>query len=115
MSGVLYEEQSIFTFLLVTVFLGGGAAWLAGRAIAMTWKPYLQLVAYVFLLAAFVRFLHYSLFEGTLLSLYYYLVDLIVLQIAGGLGFRLKRVKQMVTQYSWLYERAGPFAWRSRG
>lgn len=114
MSGILYEERSIITFLLITVIIGGGAAWLSGRAIAMTWRPYLQLVAYMFLLAAFVRFLHFALFEGTLLSLHYYLVDLIVLQVAGWLGFRLKRVKQMVTQYSWMYERAGPFAWRPR-
>ncbi|ESR22460.1 DUF6867 family protein [Lutibaculum baratangense] len=115
MTGILYEEQSFGTFLLVTILLGGGAAWLSGRAIAMTWRPYLQLVAYVFLLAAFVRFLHFALFEGTLLSLHYYLVDLVVLQIAGWLGFRLKRVKQMVTQYRWIYERAGPFGWRAKG
>ena len=114
MQGVIYEEQSFATFLLVTVFLGGGAAWLAGRALAMTWRPYLQLVAYLFVLALFVRFLHFALFEGTLLSLHYYLVDLVVLQIAGALGYRLKRVKQMVTQYRWMYERAGPFNWRAR-
>ena len=115
MSGLIYEEQSFGTFLLITVFLGGGAAWLSGRAIAMTWRPYLQLVAYVFLLAAVARFLHFALFEGTLLSLHYYLVDLLVLQVAGWLGYRLKRVKQMVTQYPWMYERAGPFGWRPRG
>ena len=31
---LLYEEDSFGLFLLVTVALGGGAAWLAGRAIA---------------------------------------------------------------------------------
>jgi hypothetical protein len=31
MSGIIYEEEYIGLFLLVTVFMGGGAAWLAGR------------------------------------------------------------------------------------
>ena len=34
MNGILYEEDYIGLFLLVTVVMGGGAAWLAGRAIA---------------------------------------------------------------------------------
>ena len=33
---LIYEEDSFGVFLLVTVFLGGGAAWLTGRAIAAT-------------------------------------------------------------------------------
>ena len=39
MNGILYEEDYIGLFLLVTVVMGGGAAWLAGRAIAGTWRP----------------------------------------------------------------------------
>ncbi len=62
-----------------------------------------------------MRFLHFALFSGSLLTLHYYLVDLVVLQVFGALGFRLKRVSQMVTQYPWMYERAGPFGWRARG
>jgi len=30
------------------------------------------------------------------------------------LGYRIRRVNQMVTLYAWLFERAGPFAWRDR-
>ena len=52
-------------FLLVSIVLGGGAALLAGRAIAATWRPYWQIVAYSFMLAAAVRFIHFSLFGGT--------------------------------------------------
>ena len=32
-----FEEQYAGLFLLVTVAMGGGAAWLSGRAIAGTW------------------------------------------------------------------------------
>ena len=40
MYGILYEGDRLASFLLVTVLLGGGAAWLAGRAIAQTWRPW---------------------------------------------------------------------------
>jgi hypothetical protein len=42
----LYEEDSFGIFLLVSVVLGGGAAMLAGRAIAATWRPWWQVVVY---------------------------------------------------------------------
>jgi len=114
MQGILYEEPSFFLFALVTVVMGGWAAWMTGRAMAMTWRPYWQLIAYLLLLAAFVRFIHYALFEGTLLSLQYYLVDAVVILAIGSLGFRYRRARQMTTQYKWLYERTGPFSWRER-
>ena len=111
--GVLWEV-SVGYFLLMTVFVGGGAAYLSGRAIAMTWRPFWQAIAYVVLLALATRFLHFALFEGTLLSFHYLVIDFVVLAIASVLGFRLMRVGQMVTQYSWLYQRSGPFSWRER-
>ena len=46
-SGLLYEEDSFGVFVLVTVILGGGAATLAGRAIALTWRPWWQIVVYM--------------------------------------------------------------------
>ena len=51
MQGFLHEEGSIGVFLLVTIVLGGGGAALAGRAIALTWRPWWQIVAYMLLLA----------------------------------------------------------------
>ena len=71
----LYEEHSFGVFLLVTIVLGGGAALLAGRAIAATWRPQWQIVSYGLILAAAVRFIHFSLFGGTFVSPHYYLVD----------------------------------------
>jgi hypothetical protein len=35
-----------------------------------------------------VRFIHFALFEGTLLSLHYYIVDAVVILGIGSLGFR---------------------------
>ena len=72
---LLSEEHSLGVFLLVTVAMGGGAACLAGRAIAATWRPRWHVVAYMLVLAVAVRFLHFALFDGKFLSLHYYLVD----------------------------------------
>ena len=115
MSGVIYEEEYIGLFLLVTVFLGGGAAWLSGRAIASTWRPWWHVAGYMLILGASVRFMHFALFEGTLLSPQFYAVDTLVCLIFGFLGFRMTRVAQMTTQYGWINRRAGPMRWARRG
>jgi len=99
---LLSEEGSLGVFLLVTVAMGGGAAWLTGRAIAGTWRPWWQAIAYALILGAVVRFFHFALFEGTLLSARYYLVDTSVCLIAALLGYRTTRLRQMSTQYRWL-------------
>jgi hypothetical protein len=112
--GILYEEPSFFLFALITCLLGGWAAWMTGRAMAANWKPYWQTLVYCLLLAGAVRFIHYALFKGTLLSLHFYLVDLAVLVAIASAGFRMMRTRQMTRQYSWLYERTGPFTWRER-
>ena len=41
----------LFTFLLVTVAMGGSAAYQAGKAIAQTWRPYWHVPAYGLILA----------------------------------------------------------------
>jgi hypothetical protein len=110
----VYEEQSFGVFVLVTIFLGGGAATLAGRAIAATWRPWWQVVAYGFILAGAVRFIHFSLYGGTFLSLHYYLVDSLVCIAFGFLGFRAARASRMVSQYRWLNEPAGLMRWRRK-
>jgi len=110
----LYEEGSFGVFVLVTVILGGGTALLAGRAIATTWRPWWQVVTYGFILAAAVRFIHFSLYGGTFLSLHYYLVDSVFCILFGYLGFKAARARQMFTQYSWLNESDGPMRWRRK-
>jgi hypothetical protein len=114
MQGILYEEQSIWLFLLVTVIMGGSAAWASGKSIAQTWRPAWQVIPYMIVLGLAVRFIHFALFEGHLIAPQYYLVDTVILLISGLLGFRFKRASQMTTQYRWIYERTGPFTWRER-
>ena len=110
----LYESESLVQVALVTGVIGGGAAWLAGRAIAMTWRPFWHVIVYMLLLGCAVRFVHFALFEGTLLSLASYGADTLYLLIVSALGWRMTRAAQMATQYYWLYERTGPLTWRPK-
>src|SRR5437588_2714304 len=100
----LAEENSLGVFLLITVAMGGGAAFLAGRALAATWRPAWQLALYTLPLSIAVRFLHFALFDAKFLALHYYLVDYLVCLGLGGLGFRLMRVRQMISRYKWINE-----------
>jgi hypothetical protein len=61
-----------------------------------------------------VRFIHFALGEGTLLSLHYLAVDTAVLIAFTLLSHRRTRSKQMVRQYPWRYEGAGWLGWRLR-
>ena len=111
----LYASESILQVLLVTGVIGGGAAFLAGRAIAQTWRPFWNVLLYMAMLGAAVRFVHFALFDGTLISPASYTADTFYLIVAGSLAWRMTRAAQMATQYYWLYERTGPLTWRSRG
>jgi len=110
----IYVAETPFQIVLVTGILGGGAAFLAGRAIAQTWRPFWHVVIYMALLGAAVRFVHFALFEGTLLSPASYTADTLYLLLLGALAWRMTRAAQMATQYYWLYQRTGPLTWRER-
>jgi Domain of unknown function (DUF6867) len=114
MMGGFYTDESLLQIVLVTGVIGGGAAWLSGRAIASTWRPLGHVIGYMMLLGAAVRFVHFALFEGTLLSLPSYATDTLYLIAAGSLAWRITQVNQMVRQYNWLYQRASLLAWRER-
>ena len=107
-------ENRAWVFLLVTVVLGGSAAWISGKSIAQTWRPLWQIPAYLILLTAAVRFLHYALFQEPLLPFKNWLVDYSVLLVLAVLGFRRMRALQISTQYAWLFAAHGPFGWRRR-
>lgn len=121
----LIAEKSFAAFFIVTILLGGGAAFLAGRALATSWKSFTRVAVYMLLLGAVVRFLHWGLFmdatyaswrdmQGSLFSLHYYAVDTLVLLALAALGYRLKRAQQMTSQYGWIYERTSPLSWKKR-
>ena len=106
--------NSLAVYLGLTVALMGFTAYMAGQATAQTWKPAWHALVYAALLGCADRFLAYALFKGSLLSLPAYLVDTATLAAIGLLAWRLGRARKMVSQYPWLYERAGPFAWRDK-
>ena len=110
----LSTERSLPIFVFASVLLGGGAASLAGRAIAAAWRPWWHVIPSMLILGVAVRFLHFALFGGPFLSLHYYAIDTAVCLASGLLSFRLMRARQMITSYGWINERAGPFGWRSR-
>jgi len=124
----LIWEKSFLEFLIITVVLGGGAASMAGRELALGWRPYWKLIWFMLLLGLAVRFTHFALVQGTLvaglvplagpvklpLPPKYYFVDTLVLLALASLSYRLTRVRQMVTQYPWLFRRDGWLWWVQR-
>jgi hypothetical protein len=123
MQGILYE-QSVWSFLVLTLAIGGAAAYLTGRAVAKDWRPAWTLAVYVALLAGALRFLHFALFDDAFFSLssaeqnrtaFAYLgVDFALLAVAAALGWRITRTGQMTTQYRWLYQKTSALTWRAR-
>ena len=109
-----FYDDGFWVFLVLTLIIGGSGAFLSGRGLARGWKPYWRVFFYMALLAAAVRFFHFALFDGTLLSLHYYLVTYVILVCAALLGYRWMRTTQMVTQYRWLYRRTSPISWVAR-
>lgn len=109
-----FVEDKLSVFLILTVIIGGGAAFLAGRNLASRWRPNWMPVFYMIPLGLALRFFHYALFHGDLLSLHYFITDTAVLLAAALLGYRLTMVRQMVSQYPWAYERSGPLSWRPK-
>ena len=101
-------------FVLVTVVVMGGAAYMTGQALGATWRPLWMMFLYCLLLGCVDRFLTFALFQGALFSLTGYALDTAVITAIGFTTFRLTRARKMVTQYPWLYEMSGPFSWRER-
>ena len=102
------------TFAVITIVMGGWTAWRTGRACAETWSGVGRLLAYLVLLGLAIRFAHFALFAGTLLSLHYYLVDTAFLLAIGYAGYRYTRTRQMTTRYYWLYRKTSPFSWAAK-
>jgi hypothetical protein len=115
MGEILWSDSpyGLFTFIVITLLLGGAGAWATGRAIAKTWRPLATLAPYMVFLTAGVRFLHYALYGEPLLSPALFITAYIWTMAIAALGYRAMRARQMATQYSWAYERSG-LNWRTK-
>jgi hypothetical protein len=109
-----FVEQNPWVFLILTVIMGGGAAFMAGRNCAQGWKSPGLLFVYMLIFGAGLRFLHFALFKAHLTSLHYYISQTLVVMIIAFLGYRLTQVDLMTTKYPWLFEKSGPLAWRKK-
>ena len=100
--------------LAITVIFMGGCAFMTGPALAATWRPFWHAVPYALLLGCGDRFVVFALFQGDLFLPSGYLIDAVWLFAVISFAFRVTRARQMVTQYPWLYERAGLLGWREK-
>ena len=101
-------------FFTVTVVVMGFAAFMTGQALAATWKPMWQPAFYCLLQGVGTRFLIFSLYDGELLSLSGYLIDIAVLMVISLFAYRLTQARKMTSQYPWIYERVGLLSWREK-
>ncbi|MEX0809718.1 MAG: DUF6867 family protein [Dongiaceae bacterium] len=115
-------------FIGATVVIGGGTAFMMGQAIAQGWGAWWHNVVYGALLALASQFLSYALFDGAFIVASFvskdaprfdtafagYVMNAIILIAIALFAYRLTKVRKMVSQYPWLYERAGLFGWRDR-
>ncbi len=106
------EALTVNPWTVVVLIAMGFAATMTAKALANTWRPMWQPVAYCGLLGFSDRVLVFALYDGDLFSLAGYLVDTAVLIAISVLAFQLTKAKKMVSQYPWLYEPAGPLGWR---
>ena len=110
----LIVEQSLTLYLILTCIIGGAGAYMTGRSMAHSWRPVWQLAVAMLIMGLALRFMHFSLFGGDLLSLHYYITDTLTLLLISAIAFRITRTNQMVTQYHWLYKRTGPLTWKEK-
>ena len=117
-----------YSVLALTIVMFGSGGFLMGQVVADTWRPWWQILPYGALLAVANQFLGFALFGGPFIvdslvssgsqplgsAVFGYLVEFAVIAALALVAFRLTRVRRMTTQYPWLYERAGPFAWRQK-
>ncbi len=114
--------------IALTLIMFGGGGFMMGQALGETWRPWWHIVPYAALLAIGNQFLGFALFQGPFmvdslvstnsqpfgLALLAYLIEFAVIAAFAAFSFRMTQARKMTTQYPWLYERSGPFAWREK-
>lgn len=116
MQGLLFETDSGVRYVLrfLVMLIGFWTAWRTGKAVAEGWGGFPQVVLYTLLLGFVMRFMHYALFAGPMLSGFYYAIDVVLLMVFSSLGYRIRRTRQMVQNYYWLYEPTSMFSWKKK-
>ncbi len=109
------SDDGLWVFLVLTVILGGGAAFLAGRGLARvleavlarlssTWRCSPSRCASSTTPCSTAPACRSTIISSPMRSCWR----------LAALGYRAMRTTQMVTQYRWLYERTSPLTWRDR-
>jgi hypothetical protein len=111
---LVWLGDTLGTVVFLNLVLIGPASIAAGHAVALTWRPWAQIVLYSALLSALLRFLDYALVNGELWSVGGFLLGWAVQLAFAAFAFRLTRARQMVRQYPWLYRRKGLLGWEER-
>ena len=107
-------EHNTWVFLILTVIMGGGAAFMSGRSLAIGWKSTWLLLGYMLIFGAGLRFIHFALFQDTLTSPLYYITQTLCIIGFAQFGYQATRTNQMTQQYPWLYEKTGPLSWSQK-
>jgi hypothetical protein len=99
-------------FVLLTIVVFGFGALMMGRALAETWRPVWQNVAYGLLLGVANRLFHNFFLADDVLNLPSYVVQTAVLIGIALVAYRITQAQKVVAQYPWLYQRTGLFSWK---
>lgn len=112
MSAQAVLSTSIPVFIVLSVVFGG-CSWLAGQAAARGWRSIWTALGYATLIAIADRFLLFALRGASLLDPLGFAIAMVMFLAVAALAFRWNQVDMMISQYPWLYERAGPLSWRA--
>jgi hypothetical protein len=100
--------------LLFNLVIVAPGAFSAGHAVAITWRPWGQIVFYTALLSGLARFLDYALAGGELWSIAGFVLGWAIQLAVAAFAWRLTRARLMVRQYPWVYQRKGLLGWEER-
>ena len=114
MARELIGSSSWLEFLFGTVLLFGWASAMAAQALGRTWRSWRHCLFYGTLLGVGSRLFDCLLFQGPFLTLRGLVVNVAYVLAVMLIAHRRTLSHMMVRQYPWLYEPAGPFAWREK-
>lgn len=90
-SSIYGANEPLLDALFVTLLLAGGCAFMAGRAIARTWRDRYIVVVYMIPLAVAARFIHFALYQGRLIAPLAFAIDFAVLVLIALLSWQRAR------------------------